>query len=242
MVGMSKKEWKPPLERELRVRGKRGILFLSRPSKLSLILGSIASVGLILGLLFSSVPIVPMVWYRLQPETSQALAQVLGEAAQEEAQEVVVEPQPEQAYQPPVDASLPQENRISIPKIGVDTAILEAPYEEYESALRQGVWRSPDMGTPFEREKPTVLVAHRFGYLAWSNAYRRENSFFNLPKLEEGDRVEVVWGQRKYVYEVYFTEENTEITRGDADLILYTCKFLQSPVRIFVYGRLVENE
>ena len=61
----------------------------------------------------------------------------------------------------------------------------------------------PDFGTPLDRTKPVILAAHRFGYLAWTNLYRRKNSFYNLPKLKEGDLVEITYKQRKYTYEIY---------------------------------------
>ena len=84
------------------------------------------------------------------------------------------------------------------------------------------------------------MAAHRFGYLKWSDSYRRQNSFYNLPKLKKGDVVRIIWKQRKYVYEIYGLEEGEEILDYSADLILYTCKFLDSSVRIFRYGRLLE--
>ena len=142
-------------------------------------------------------------------------------------------------YMPAFDTSLPAENKLTIPAIGVDTTISEAPMDQYESALKQGVWRAPDFNTPSNQSRPTILAAHRFGYLSWSNTFRRHNSFFNLPKLEVGDTVELVWKQRKYVYEVYAESQGTEITDYSADLILYTCNDLNSDVRIVKYARLV---
>ncbi|KKS80793.1 MAG: hypothetical protein UV56_C0008G0001, partial [Candidatus Woesebacteria bacterium GW2011_GWC1_43_10b] len=64
--------------------------------------------------------------------------------------------------------------------------------------------------------------------------------FYSLPKLKTGDTVEIIWRQRKYLYEVYKEEEGEEITDYSADLILYTCESLSSPVRIFRYARLLE--
>jgi len=144
-------------------------------------------------------------------------------------------------YQPPLDETLPQENRLVIAKLGVNTVIQEEPLERYEEAFKKGVWRVPDFGDPFERGRPTILAAHRFGYLSWTNQYRRENSFFNLPKLEIGDRVEVIWGQRRYEYEITGAGETEEILDYTADLILYTCRFLESEIRIFRYARLIER-
>jgi sortase (surface protein transpeptidase) len=103
-----------------------------------------------------------------------------------------------------------------------------------------GVWRVQDYGSPYDRTNPTILVAHRFGYLKWSNQYRHENSFYNLPKLEAGDRLEIVWRQRKYIYEIYASSEGTDIADYSANLILYTCKDLTGDIKIFKYARLLE--
>lgn len=143
-------------------------------------------------------------------------------------------------YLPPFDASLPTENRIKIEAIGLDSAIHEASLENFEEALKLGVWRAPDYNTPANQARPTILAAHRFGYLRWSNLYRRHNSFFNLPKLKEGDTIEIVWRQRKYTYTVYAESSGEEITDYSADLILYTCNDLSSDVRIVKYARLLE--
>jgi len=143
-------------------------------------------------------------------------------------------------YQPKFDPALLVEGRLVVPAIGVDTQIQEATYDNYEEALKRGVWRVSDFGTPFARERPIILAAHRYGYLRWSNLFRRKNSFYNLPKLAPGDVVEISWRQRKYLFEVYAEEKGDKITNYAADLILYTCESLNSPVRIIKYARLLE--
>jgi sortase (surface protein transpeptidase) len=143
-------------------------------------------------------------------------------------------------YQPILDSRLSLEPVIKISSIGLNGKINEATLDNYEAALKKGVWRVSDYGTPFDRTKPTILAAHRFGYLAWSNLYRRQNSFFNLPKLKVGDVVEIDWRQRKYLYEVYGEGKGEEIADYQADLILYTCEALNSQVRIFKYAKLLE--
>ena len=147
---------------------------------------------------------------------------------------------PVEPYQPAFDPTLSPENWLIVDSIGVNSAIGENTYANLEETLRDGPWRVPDFGTPFTRENPTIIAAHRYGYLAWTNQYRRERSFFNLPKVKEGDRIEVVWNRRKYIYEVYADSEGEEITDYRADLILYTCKFLDSDTRIFKYAKLLE--
>ena len=144
-------------------------------------------------------------------------------------------------YTPPIDPRLPKTNHLVITAIGVDTDIEEATIDNYDAALKKGVWRVSDFGAPGDPGIPVILAAHRFGYLAWDNLYRRHNSFFNLPRLVVGDRVEIDYQQRKYVYEVYGDSEGPEITDYSADLILYTCESLSGETRIFRYARLIKT-
>jgi sortase (surface protein transpeptidase) len=143
-------------------------------------------------------------------------------------------------YQPTVDPKLSEENRIKIASAGINTQINEAETDNYEMALKKGIWRVPDFGDPFDRRLPTILAAHRFGYLAWSIPFRLKNSFYSLPKTRIGDTIELVWRQRKYTYAIYAESEGEEIVNYQADLILYTCKDLESKVRIFKYAKLLE--
>lgn len=140
---------------------------------------------------------------------------------------------------PPLDPTLPKTNRLNILSIGVDTNIEEATYDNYETALKKGVWRVSNFGEPDIVGAPIILAAHRYGYLAWTNSYRHYNSFYNLPKVKEGDVVSIVWEQREYRYGVYKTERGEEITDYSADLILYTCESLSGSERIFVYAKLI---
>ncbi len=142
--------------------------------------------------------------------------------------------------EPAYDENLPDGTWLIIPKIGVKTEILESA--DSEEALSKGVWRVPDFGTPSDLSKPMILAAHRYGWKAWwenGNQYWRYHSFYLLPKLEQGDLIEVISNHRKYLYEVYAGEQGEDITDYNADLILYTCKFLDSPLRYFRYARLV---
>ncbi len=142
---------------------------------------------------------------------------------------------------PTYDEHLPDGNWLIIPKIGVNTEILESATPD--ESLNKGVWRVPDFGTVTDLSKPMILAAHRYGWKAWwenGNQYWRYHSFYMLPKLEQGDIIEVISDHRKYVYEVYAGEQGQEISDYNADLILYTCKFLDSPLRYFRYARLVD--
>jgi len=203
----------------------------ARPSGL---LVKIAKILAITGVLFLGFAYGPSVWYSAMGSTEK-VSKILARPAGSDFGDLV-----NSAYLPRFDASLPLENTLTISSIGVETGLQEATPEVFEDALRKGVWRVPDFGTPAGRNKPVILTAHRYGYLAWSHSFRRSNSFYNLPKLEVGDTVEIVWKQRKYLYSVYAENEGEHITDYTADLILYTCKTLNSDVRVFKYARLLE--
>ena len=193
-----------------------------------------------LGFLFLFLSFAPSIWYSMSSKVddfSQALLETVKgkEEKIEKPKEVKV---PE--WQPAFDSRLSRDTTLKIPSIGVDTKVNETTYQNYEDALKLGVWRVPDFGTPADRSRSVILAAHRFGYLAWTNIYRRKNSFFNLPKLKNGDLIEITYKQRKYTYEVYGESRGDEITDYSANLILYTCETLNSKVRIFKYARLVQ--
>jgi len=203
---------------------------------LSRLLAKTAKILFTLGLAIIFVSFLPSVWYSLQSGGPEVISELLAITAKK--REVTVEVvKPE--YQPKLDPSLPLENRIKITSAKIDTTINEATLDNYENALKKGVWRVADFGTPADRSKPLILAAHRYGYLKWSIPYRLKNSFYNLPKLKNGDTVEIVWRQRKYIYQVYAEGEGESIADYDADLILYTCENLSSPVRIFRYAKLL---
>ena len=143
-------------------------------------------------------------------------------------------------FSPPFDPALPAANHLVIPSVGVNTDIEEATLDNYDAALKKGVWRVSDFGAPNDNGEPIILAAHRFGYLAWTNSYRHKNSFYNLPKVKVGDTVEIDWNQRKYLYEIYATEKGTQITDYSADLILYTCETLTGDEKVFVYAHLIQ--
>ena len=197
-----------------------------------------AKILLIVGLILGAIAFAPGIIYSINPDATKRISQLLKSTAEQEVANVPTEEEP--SYQPAFNSNLPQENRLIIPSAKIDTKINEADWENYEEALKIGVWRVPDFGTPFGRSRPTIMAAHRFGYLKWSIPYRLKNSFYNLPKSKVGDTIEIIWKQRKYVYEIYKEEEGEEISDYTADLILYTCESLKSPIRIFRYAKLLE--
>ncbi|QQG47507.1 MAG: sortase [Candidatus Woesebacteria bacterium] len=209
---------------------------------MSKILKKASLVFAILGILVLLLSYGPSVLYKISAKsTTQSLP---SSKAQDEVKPLEEQKQSwirrKSNYQPPKNSQLSNENRITISSIGVNTAINEAAEANYEDALKKGVWRDPSYGTAYDRSLPLILAAHRFGYLSWDNTYRHLNSFYNLPRLQPGDTVEITWRQRKYIYAIYGVAVGENVSDFSADLILYTCNDLNSPVRVFAYGKLLE--
>lgn len=208
----------------------------------------IASVGLtlwIIALLFLVLIVMPQIAYSLFPGATDRVSALIGETVDIDKSgfgEVVyeVEKSPEAEYVPPLDPTLPLENRLIIETIGVDTIIGEG--EDWEEVLKDGVWRAPELGDPENNQLPIIMAAHRFGYLYWTNQFRRQSSFYNLPKLENGDEIKIIWNQRQYTYEIYEGYTDTKLRDVEADLILFTCQVLNSDRRIIRKARLIVPE
>ncbi len=231
--------WKRRRQKKYQVLYKRG------PSTLALIFAGMAMGLWAIFAFLSSYPVGLYLYYSVLPRTTELLGKALQQTSVEMTAEAKENPSPvvpESEIIPQIskDPTLPEGHYLSIPSIGVDTGILEAPSDQYETALRKGVWRVEEFGTPDKGNKPMILAAHRFGYLEWTQQYRLKNSFYELPKLKVGDETEIVWDQQRYKYRVTKVEEGTEISDYSSDLILYTCKFLVSDIRIVVYAKLVK--
>lgn len=231
--------WRRRREKKYRILYKRG------PSTLALIFAGMALALWGMFAILSSYPVGLYLYYSVLPKTSELLGRALTETTLRSA-EKMAELRSGTASKDPVfevvkDVSLPEGHYLSIPRIGVDTIIWEGESDNYDKALKKGVWRVGDFASPAEASAkaglPIILAAHRFGYLEWTQAYRLKNSFYKLPDLKNGDMVEIIWDQRRYTYQIQRVEEGTEITDYSSDLIMYTCKFLVSPVRIFVYAK-----
>lgn len=206
-------------------------------------------IGLILitgGLIFILVPAFPYIYYNINPDALRDEVDTI-ESFTVSAASPTGTPSPTATISatptitatpeptlPPLDPNLPKTNTLIIPKTGVNGPINEG--ENATRALYRGIWRTPGWGTPDDFSKPTVLAAHRFGYLEWTENFRKTNSFRDLPKLSVGDTFSVIWGQRKFDYVVKRIEEVTLIDSSNTDMILYTCKYLKSPIRIVIFA------
>ncbi len=197
-------------------------------------------IGIVLILLGTIIIIIgkyPQVWYALNINSSENEFLTLTKKLEEDFKEYERDMSVETFTLPPLDPTLPAENHLYIDNIGVNAKIHEG--DNYEELLNKGVWMVNDFSNP-EDGGLTILSSHRFGYFTWSQQHRNSQSFYNLPNTRVGDNVEIVWNQRRYIYEIYKVEEDTRITDYTADLILYTCKLYNSPERIFRYATRLE--
>lgn len=204
------------------------------------ITNTVLSFMMIAGIVVGSVMLIPSIYYALFPaDVVEVQASDVGTAFGGNYETGSVEAKQEEKYIPPQDETLPKGDWIVIPRIGVRSEL--QPTQNPEEALATGMWLVPDFGRAGDTETPMIVAAHRFGWeWWWQSDYWKYNSFYNLPTTEPGDRVEIISDQRKWVYEIYAGEEGEEISDYEADLILYTCKFLKSPLRHFRYARLID--
>jgi len=164
-----------------------------------------------------------------------------GESDKNEAEEEAQEKKLIERYIPEKSDNLPDGDWLVISRIGVNSQLQKT--ESEKEALDKGLWWVPDFGEPGDLQEPMIVAGHRYGWdWWWRNEYWRYHSFNKLPELEPGDLVTVISDQRQWTYEIYAGEEGERISDYQADLILYTCKFLKSPVRIFRYARLIIPE
>jgi LPXTG-site transpeptidase (sortase) family protein len=204
-----------------------------RPDKRYQIFSKIFSIILFLvGLYLVVYPFVPAILYKLfqegkevYPYQTELEEEVSGEGAEFG------------------DKGIPEENRLVIPSIGVDMAIIEG---DDESALNLGVWHRP--GTGYPTSGNMVLTGHRVGYAFLPEDVKASTSFYNLDKVKVGDYIIVYWDQTEYDYEVYSYEvvDKTAISIESQDtgerLTLYTCHPVgQNDKRLVYYAKRIET-
>lgn len=121
-------------------------------------------------------------------------------------------------------------NRLYIPKIGVETAILEGKTLDVLNR-QEGVWHQ----TGTLANDNFVLAGHRFKYLPPNTS-----TFYNLDKLSVGDTIMVDWYQRRYLYKVTqrFTVAQNRVDllaqTPSPQLTLYTCSDESEKERVVV--------
>ncbi len=200
-----------------------------------------AHLNIIIGTVLVLIPIAylviastPALWYRINPSALADEVAAITKSPFSPQSDTLADYELSSLQTPAIDTLLPAGRRIVIPSLGVDTEInLD---KDERTALSKGAWLMPDYGSPGnDLNMPIVISAHRWGSVTLSPEFRAKNLFINLPQLEIGNKIEIYWDQRKYVYQVVALEETDYVSRL-SDLILITCKFINSPQRIIVYA------
>ena len=117
------------------------------------------------------------------------------------------------------------ENRIVIPKIGVNIA-----YAPGAASLDRGAqWRFPERGNPATGGN-FIIAAHRFSIQPTPQGTVEKSPFYNIDRLVVGDKIVVDYKGDRYAYQIDKTFEvkpsQTEIeaTSDTPKLTLYSCE------------------
>ncbi len=174
-------------------------------------IGSIAAVALVaIGVLLY--PVYPELTYRVYSTTPAAKADAAKTSPQDK----------------PIDG-----NRLWIPKIGVDTPILEGSDLTILDS-EEGVWHQTG-GYGYGN---FVLAGHRFKYLPPNTS-----TLYNLDKLEPGDTLAVDWNGKREIFEV---EKKIKVNAKDLSILnptfqqtvtIYTCSDKQETERIVIRAK-----
>lgn len=122
-------------------------------------------------------------------------------------------------------APKPTDNRIVIPRLGVN--IIYAPGQE---SLDKGAqWRYPERGNP-EKGGNFIIAAHRFSIQPTPQSTIEKSPFYNIDKLQSGDKIVIDYNGTRYGYEINnitsVAADDTDIENEttDAKLTLYSCE------------------
>lgn len=129
-----------------------------------------------------------------------------------------------------------------IPKMLLETPLIEGPQRDSYRLLNKGAWRLPFTSTP-DKGGNTVIAGHRFSYTG------PRGVFYYLNKLAPGDKIGLWYQGTLYQYSVESTRTvpPTEISvqepTSDERLTLYTCTPLWNPTnRLVVVARPIPEE
>jgi len=134
-------------------------------------------------------------------------------------------------------------NRLVIPKIGVDTKILEGTNEDV-MLYEEGVWHDPaEAMIPGVNGTNLVLGGHRYQYLPPNTT-----TLYNLDKLNTGDHINIYWLGEKYTYTIYdkFEVYPNEVwikdpIPGETTITIYTCTPVYTSLRRLVVKGVLEQ-
>ncbi len=124
----------------------------------------------------------------------------------------------------------PEQNRLIIPRIGVDAEVIISDNEE---ALGKGLWHIPGSALPGGRGN-IVISGHR-----WLFKPPSKRTFYDIDKIKIGDPLYYAYGDKRYEYRVtdlaIVNPEDVQILAQDEDkLTLFTCHPLFSTKQRYV--------
>ncbi len=136
---------------------------------------------------------------------------------------------------------MPTENRLVIPRIQVDSEILESETLDILDQ-QEGVWREPFTATP-DNIGNMVIAGHRFQYLPPNTS-----TFYNLDQMQIDDKIMIIWNQKILIYKVHsvyeVTPDRVDIRNNsefEHELTLYTCTPIYTSLnRLVVKAYLIE--
>ncbi len=165
----------------------------------------LSTIVMLLGFYIALSPFLPQIGFWFRDRSPAAVAPYAGDLAVSQSND---QPKP-----------TPKDNRLVIPSIGIDEPILES--SSIGIISNGGTWRRPNTANPTEEDN-TVIVGHRY---YGPNA----STFYNLDKVEIGEKLAIYWDGKETVYEV--TESKVvdpsaleiEAPTSEKQLTLYTC-------------------
>ncbi|MBS8122344.1 sortase, partial [Candidatus Vampirococcus lugosii] len=152
---------------------------------------------------------------------------------------------------------LPPDNRIIIPSIGIDAPIVDTKYiipekmaeGDFDDELYEGVVKYPFTADP-GNEGNTMIFGHTSYYWWKKNPFGEV--FARLPRLDDGDKVQIIWNGILYEYEIFskvikrpkdVPDEYKKYSSGGKYLSLMGCYPIGSDAqRIIVTAKQIENK
>lgn len=121
------------------------------------------------------------------------------------------------------------DNRLYVPKVNIDVAIVDINGNETAALERGAINRSPDSGNPAEGGN-YVVAAHRFQLGLLPSQTRKKSPFYHIDQLQQGDQIYVDYNGTRYAYEVTErklvgpNEVEIEKRTDGARLTMYSCE------------------
>jgi len=169
-----------------------------------------------------ALPFLPTVSYRWQTTHKTPLIQNNKPVSVAKASVILAKENPRAFH---ADA---EHDGLVIPRMLLDTRLIEGPEKNSFALLNMGAWRIPFASSP-DKGGNTDVAGHRFSYTG------PRGVFYYLDKLRVGDEIGLWYQGKLYTYQVATsrtvpaTEVSVQQPTDDTRLTLYTCTPLWNP-------------